>query len=514
MRDGVSSVFPQNADARLAEINNNIKDATQKIKEYKAQFKQELLVQNPVRTFRPEQLKESNIISVFESTLTRTLGMQTDGLYDWLIVVRVYYYEILKNLMLDGFYLNGKKYCCFTASAGQIRTKKVVFIREDLWLKHQPSLMCGLTLDDINARGGANVNKYLAYLALCNSATDPWPRFNIDKSIVVEDFETLVPGFVDFLDDKSFEITRQHMEIPIAHTDGCGMILPRVSRKNFMIRIPWGKGLLASFPFDEFIREADVMEPGTNHALIKDIYGVEHDVLAEDIEIIFTKSQIKMWKFYDGWDDYRAKYHTNGCTAGICNVEENYIPRAKLNYQVLQTLHDMTMEESKSLAEPTVKKIENIASSRTSKLEAFRATKDNSNKNDMQKCLLLYPELLTTPYFKETLRQIKSGMIRDARAGKLDVEGKYLFLVPDLYAFCQRLFLGKENPSGLLADGEVFCRVYRDCDKLDCLRSPHLGAEHAVRKNVVDEDRLRWFRTSAIYTSCHDLISKVLQFDE
>ena len=34
-----------------------------------------------------------------------------------------------------------------------------------------------------------NINKYLAYLALCNSGTDRWENFNIDKSIVVKDFE-------------------------------------------------------------------------------------------------------------------------------------------------------------------------------------------------------------------------------------------------------------------------------------------------------------------------------------
>ena len=64
-----------------------------------------------------------------------------------------------------------------------------MFIKESLWLKHRATLMCGLTPEIIEAKGGTNRNKYLAYLALCNSATDVWPQFNIKKSIVVEDME-------------------------------------------------------------------------------------------------------------------------------------------------------------------------------------------------------------------------------------------------------------------------------------------------------------------------------------
>ena len=69
-----------------------------------------------------------------------------------------------------------------------------MFIKESVWLKHEKTLMCGLTLDKINALGGNNPNKHLAYTALINSATDVWEEFDIDKSIVIDDFETDVEG--------------------------------------------------------------------------------------------------------------------------------------------------------------------------------------------------------------------------------------------------------------------------------------------------------------------------------
>ena len=104
-------------------------------------------------------------------------------------------------------------------------------------------------------------------------------------------------------------------------------------------------------------------------------------------------------------------------------------------------------------------------------------------------------------------------MINAYKSAKLDIKGKYTFLIPDLYAFCEYLFLDNDNPKGLLDEGQVYCRLYKHIDKLDCLRSPHLMLEHAVRNNVIDDVKNKWFNTIAIYTSCHDLISKILQFD-
>ena len=452
---------------------------------------------------------------VFDSDLTRSLGMREDALNDAIIIVKVFFFGVAESIIKNGFTLNGERYIFFSASAGQIRTKKFVAVREDLWERCRDRLTCGLSLERINAQGGINVNKYLAYLALCNSATDLWEDFDIDRCIVVDDFETDVHGLVDYITTDDFQIHRQEMDVPITHTDGCGMVLPSVSKKNFMVRAPWIKGLLASFPFDKFIREANRRDSTVNHGLIRDIYGQEHDVLAEGIQIIFTKSQFKLWKHYASWEEYRELFKRHGCTAGKCNVEEDYIPNAQFNYQMLQTLDDMTDGELEELAAKTNDSILRVTSDRDTMLRVFGATKYNRNKNPFQECLYLYPELLQDAHSRDVLRSLKNKMIKDARGGRLDVKGKYLFLIPDLYAACQHWFLGEATPSGLLDDGEVYCRVYDGEPELDCLRSPHLYREHAVRRNVCGErlECKRWFQTDAIYTSSFDTISKILQFD-
>lgn len=484
-----------------SELSKEIADNKEALKEMFNKF-------NGVREVRKEYLVDTNVVSIFESTLTRTLKMETNKLSDALVIIRVYFFEVFHDIVTNGFNMNGEHYVCFTASAGQIRTKKCVFIKESLLKEYSPKIMCGLTVDRINEMGGCNTNKYLAYLALCNSATDVWSSFNIDKAIVVDDFETLVNDEVDFIDKNTYEITRRTMDVPVPHTDGCGMMLPRLTMgKNTMVRLPWVKGLLAVFPFDTFIKEHGCSP------IIKDIYGDEHDVIAEDIRVIFTKSQFKMWKYYKNWEEYKQFYKEFGCEAGICNLEEEYIKNSSINYQMLQSLTDFTDDELAELVSKTNQKLKSISSNRRTMLKVFNATASNSHPSPMQECLMLYPELLQDAYFREELRELKASIEQDAWAGKIDIYGKYLFVLPDMYAFCEWLFLGEENPKGLLANGEVYTEQFT-AEWLDCLRSPSLYREHPVRRNVRDNEMCnKWFGDKGIYTSTHDLISKILAFD-
>ncbi len=466
-----------------------------------------------IRELRENQVSEKNIISVFDSSFTRMIGAKQDELCEDFMVVQVYYFDVIKDLIYYGFTYKGEKYIYFTSSAGQIRTKKTVFIKESVWNKYEKTIMCGLTIDSINQKGGNNPNKHLAYMALTNSATDVWKEFDIDKTIVVDDFETDVFGTYDLVDDVDYSVKRISDYVPIAHTDGAGMMLPCMG-KNRMVRLPWVKGLLGSFDYVKFIEENGCSP------VIKDIYGNEHNVIDEDIQIIFTKSQFKMWKYYDSWEQYKNYYKQYNCSAGFTNIEEDKIKDATINYQMLQTLTDITEEETNSIIEKSNLKLNNICSSVSSMKSAFGINPYNDNLTYLQQAINLYPDLMNDEYIKATLREIKNSMVKRFKSGSLSVRGKYTFILPDFYAACEYWFMNIENPKGLLDDGEVFCWLFRKDDKLDCLRSPHLYREHAVRintacnKNKERQEMIRkWFCTDAIYTSCHDLISKILQFD-
>lgn len=460
-----------------------------------------------MRQLNAEALKDRNVINLFESSLTRALNLKTFQLTKDLIIVNVFFFQVFENLVKQGFDWGGEHYIFLTASAGQIRTKRSVFIRETAFRRVEQRLMCGLTIEDINRQGGMNCNKFLAYLALMNSATDVWGDFDIDKSIVVDDFETLVSGEVDHIDGMTYEIKRELTDTPIPHMDGCGIMLDKPTR---MVRLPWVKGLMVYFPFDKFLREKCTPDQWW----VTDIYGQRHNVVLEDIRYIFTKSQFKLWKYYASWECYKARFKAYGCEASFCNIEEPYIPKSRINYQMLQTLSDMTDGEIERLTKRTIDEIETIGTDYQTTMRLLGATPYNRYKSAVQAALEIYPELFKDVYSREILKQTKQSLVKQARGGRLRVNGKYLFLSPDLYAFCEWLFRGEQNPRGLLADGEVYTNQYRDGDELACLRSPHLYREWAVKTNTRTPELDKWFGdTKCIYTSTHDLISRYLMFD-
>ena len=460
-----------------------------------------------VRHLRQDALSERTVINLFESSLTRALEVKPLTLTYDIMVVNVFFFQVFENIVKQGFMFNGEKYVFLTASAGQIRTKRSLFIREAAFKRIEPRLMGGLTIDSINEQGGMNENKFLAYLALTNSATDVWKDFDIDKAIVVDDWETAVPGLVDHIDGETYEIKREQTDTVIPHMDGCGIMLDGPTR---MVRLPFVKGLLVQFPFDKFLREKCTQDQWW----VTDIYGVKHNVILEDIRYIFTKSQFKLHKYYPNWECYKARFKAYGCEAAYCNIEEPYIPKSRINYQMLQTLSDMTDAEIERISAKTVDEIQSIGQDYQTTMRLLGATEYNKNRSPMQEALMLYPELFRDVYNKEILKQTKKSLVKQAMGGRLRVNGKYLFLSPDLYAFCEWLFQGKQNPQGLLEDGEVYCSEYKDGDELACLRSPHLYREWAIRNNRRTEELDRWFgQTKCIYTSCHDLISRYLMFD-
>jgi hypothetical protein len=445
------------------------------------------------------------------------IGAKQDELTEDFMVVQVYYFDIIKDLIYHGFTYKGEKYIYFTSSAGQIRTKKTVFIKESVWNQYEKTIMCGLTIDSINQKGGNNPNKHLAYMALTNSATDVWEEFDIDKAIVIDDFETDVYSTYDLVDETDYSVKRMSDYIPIPHTDGAGMILPNafgIEQKNKMVRLPWIKGLLGVFDYKKFI------EVNGCSSTIKDIYGKEWDIVKDDIHLIFTKSQFKMCKYYDSWEQYKKYYKQYRCSAGYTNPEEDRIKDATINYQMLQTLTDITDEEIDKIVKTSNDKISNLCSSVSSMKSAFGVTPYNTNMTYFQQAINLYPDLMNDEYAKVSLREIKDSMMKRFKSGSLVVNGKYTFLLPDFYAACEYWFLKNENPNGLLQNDEVFCWLFRKSDKLDCLRSPHLFLEHAIRKNAAwngnanNREKIReWLTTNAIYTSCKDVISKILMFD-
>lgn len=463
------------------------------------------------RKLREDSLVDSNKISLFESTLTRSLDLQNGEISKEIIVVRAYRYVIFEKIIKEGFVYNGERYEYFSSSAGQIRNKKSCFIKSKSLNKNKHyirnKLMCGLSVGKINRLGGINQNKYQAYLSLTNSASKKWTDFNIDNAIVVDDMELTVNSIVDNIDHESYKVERMSKDVTINFIDGAGMIMPTLKDKAFQFRANWFKGLLIPFDFISFI---DAYCNGC--CTVKDIYGKEWDIKKDNISIIFTKSQFKLHKFYSSWDEYKDHFKKYDCEASICKIEESDFEDKPINYQMLQTLN-FNKEELTELASSTIDDIELIGKDKDTMLKLLGADTINEKMNYLQKSLNTYPEMLNDEYSKKNIKNRKKSLVNDAKSGKILIPNtKRTYISPDVYAFAEWLFLKRDYPKGLLNNGEVSCKLY-DNEKLDILRSPHLFREHCVRTNVRNQDTDRWYVTNCIYTSVHDLISKQLMFD-
>jgi len=499
---------------------HNFTDYQKRMNEHKSNLNQ-LIKKSDVKEVRKvtSELNEYKKVYIGESDLTRTVDAD-----DIVIVskkaslIKLSQIKIFESVVKNGFYIDDKKFVFFTSSAGQVRNEKAFFIAESVFNneKIMNKLTNGLSIEKINqtevekGKFGCNTNKYLTYLALTTTSSTIWDEVDLDRVCVVDDFETILNTEVDYIDNETFEIKRQKMDVPIPHADGCGMVMPHISRKNIQIRGVWLKGLLTSISFQKFVKEFNGKQ------VIQDIYGKSYNI--NDLDIILTKSQFKMWKYYKDWDDYKQKFKDNGCTFNICNAEEKKadFKQATLSYQMLQTLDDMSDRELKTLVKKDVDYIDDIYSNQKEQMKFVC----NGNPT-IKKILDIYPNFTADEYYQKILRDKITAMRKNLLKGKVSIgKSRYTYIVPDVIAWCEWLFLDIKNPEGVLKNGEVHCSLFDYEQEVDCLRSPHYYKEHAIRKNVEIPMKYRKYfqiangRQLGLYTSIHDPMSKLLMYDE
>lgn len=501
-----------------------------------------------VRKVETVDFTRKNNIAFFESDLTRTLNLLEDATtLDFIVIeAKKQDYTLLKQVIVNGLYIDGVEYQFFSAGAGHIRKQKFLMIKKAIWDKYEKTLLCGLTVEEINNKGSININKYLAYLSLLMTASKVKTDFDIDKCIVVDDYETFVNAEVDYINIEEFEekkeykinegtekeakrtkkikkakwtVTPDIKDILIPHSDGAGLCLPSFSNGlNIQFRMPWFKGLLTPVNWKAFLKEHKLKD-----IEVKDIWGKSHNIIKEDIQVIFTKSQFKLWKFYtdeqdeeNSWENYKAKFKEFNRTFNICKVDSKYMKDYKnmeINYQMCQTLDRMSDEDIDKMMQNTKDLINKVHYDRHSQLEFLGATLKNDKRDNFQECLRLYPELLSSAYVRGKLSDSITSIKKKAKSARIKLDARRTFILPDVVAWMEWLFLGIDKPEGVLKADEVYCSLFKKSKRLAVLRSPHLSREWCIRKNIASKNKLKYFDTYAIYTSSHDLISKILMFD-
>lgn len=439
--------------------------------------------------------------------------------------------EILKQIMDNGLMIEGEKYIFYSATTNHMKKEMVILLKEAFFIENEKQIMCGLSRDIINEGNdrvkGCNRGKYLAYTSLPMSASVEIPtlntdtekyEINIDDCIVVSDFEGFVHAKVNYLNPSTLKTEEKEMDVPIPFMDGAGIFLPdgNVLPRTGQIRGGYFKGCLFPFDFVKFIHSRK-----DSSSTIKDIYGDQVDVIEQGIKIIFTGSQFKMWKYYKDWETFKKTFKECGCKIVLNNLAHTPSKNAEvyLTYQFLQTLprDKFTDEAMEKMCKKTVDKLVNAKTDINTALSIMGIEDDQDKElKPLQAALKLYPNLINDKFVESMIRENVNSMRKNAKGGKIVVDGFYSYICPDLFAFCENLFCGIQDPKGLIPAGSVYNAYYNELDvaEVDCLRSPHLGdSEHCIRTLVKSNECKEWFNGYDTVVSNHDLITKHLQCD-
>lgn len=502
-------------------------------------------------------------IAIFEGDVVRlALKDRGEEKADWQLLDEIIYMEIFHNdimwqILRDGILINDKEYMLYSATTGQVRNTTITLLRKDFFEKNKGALLVGLSVEYINSKGGMNVGKYLSYTALpLSSSVLPEKEIDIERCMVVKGLETTITDFVKYVDIQEDENGQHYVadtpkeyilkSIPIEHTDGAGMFVPGELPSSCQIRSGYFKGAMFPFDFRTFAREI------AHNTKIPDAWGTMVDVEEQDIRYLFTTSQLKMWKMYDSWQDYKKKFTDNGVKISINSYANPAKETVTFAYQYLQTLpYGCDIKKLCGNAKDEIKRLhtdieyvkevmgytddsetelddvsENEQTEDIESTDSNIVVTDNRQTDDKKSCnsliaeaLNIYPQLIYDSYIERKIRQLVISKRKNYKAGKFPLKGYYSYVAPDMYAFCEYLFCNNPNPEGLVPKNKVYNKYYDEkgtVEHIICLRSPHLSAYEYGKRDLEKSEKCReWFKymESDTIVSCHDLLSKTLQMD-
>lgn len=444
--------------------------------------------------------------------------------------------DVLNQIIKRGVNIDGKHYLFYTSSTGQMKDAEVTLVEENYWHKNQFALMCGLTEERINAKGGINMGKFFSAKALnISNSKIVDADISIDEVIIVPDFKTIVSGIVNKLDVNTLDIEVKKENVPIEHMDGAGLFIPGVLPCSCQIRGGWLKGAVFPFDFHKFIQ---VFKDRLSDKHMIDAWGNPVSV-AEFMKakMILTDSQLKMRKYYDSMDEYRRCFKESGLSITINNCSHASKDEVWVAYQPLQTIPRSNLTDE-AIKKVTKKTIDYINDAKTNPLVALKLmgikiddceldNEDSSNEcgeeettfmlSPLHAAILKYPNMLNDVHVQKKMKSALISTRKRAQGCKLILDGTWSYICPDLYAFCEWLFLGEDVPKGLIPEGYIFNHYYDDKANIQetcCIRYPHLSdCEHAIRRVLRSDDCQEWFTGNDTIVSSHDLIFKTIQCD-
>lgn len=414
-----------------------------------------------------------------------------------------------KHIIKHGLTVNGKKYVRLLCGAGNARRNTVFFVQEDIYND----------LDKILRNGHKPLkiteSKYNAYYALSNSATY---SVSEPRVCVVPDKEINMVKKVDWVTESEPDdiIEEQEKELTFNLWDGMGICSPELAEQwaqdldldytpcSFCIRNYFVKGMVCVFDFHKFSREV-----AGKHIII-DLYGNEVDT--DNIDMIITESQFKLWKGYDSWQHYLDCCKENDGRWGVTKFTPKEDKTAVFtNYQFLQVLNLDTPEKIEELCKPTVEWLDKITSQDSDyALLYLLGGLCDKPLNEMElddfmdvfnsleapvRALILNRDMLGDTYIKTKLARYLNAKINESYLGKLLVNGNFQFMISDPYALAEHIF-GLEV-KGLLKEHEHYSQYWnnRNVDTVVAMRAPLTWRSEANLLHLQNNDKVNeWYK--------------------
>lgn len=383
-----------------------------------------------------------------------------------------------------GLQLNGKIYQRLLSGAGMSRRSTVLFCNTEIIEPLREFLNCGR-----NPEYKKEPSKFSAYYALASSST--W-QVSSPKFVVIPDCEIERYTTVDFLHEsvdknKDPVVSPENLLLKYNLFDGQGLICPKKAQEwsdelcmdytpsAMIFRNAFAKGLLVTFDFHKFATMQKLYK-------ITDIYGQDHNV--EDIEVILSLSQFKLWDAYENTESYIQKCNDNNFSWGISRSTPKYEKNhAFSTYQYLQNLNITTQEQIAGLCKNTIEWFDKILGDSWVYTILFLLGElsenivetpgwfDNLN-NPLLQSLLLQPKLINDKKIQTKVQRLLAKKIKESYLGVLLLHGNYQMMISDPYAQAEHA-LGLE-PKGLLKNEEHFSQYWNKNNetKVAALRSP------------------------------------------
>lgn len=421
----------------------------------------------------------------------------------------------LTEVILNGFYFNGKRFVLSERSASMSRNSILSFVENSIAAKLNERITMGMKIDK------TVLSKYLAYRGLMFSSCfclENW----FPKVIVVDDYEKIIPDQdIKFLQDETIDfvdkngqqrtwvqktVTRGTKDIVLNAFDGCGLHHPSLTKQvkeiigyeheptTILWRAPTIKGVTHQFDYTTYLSERGV-------EWIEDLWHVRHSVY--EPMIILTKSMYKGYKYFyeDGtardWENYWAQFHRYNHCLGVAKVnfsQEQEPAYTTGNYQILQDL-DLEYEDFKQLADRSMDYIEKVIQGEPMNTYHFLGLMADKHDglNNYMRAILKNPEMMREVGVRKYMMGLLHKKIDEMKCGKFHLDATFKFLAPDLIMLVQHI--GGLPQEGVLESDEFWSKSkYKEYSGEYLIeRNPHISAgEHIVLNQNKSNELLKW----------------------